>query len=208
MGTERSPSLMAAEDSSRTWRFEIDKELRMALGIPATFKGVAIHRTLHAVRPTTGDTAEVAFYTGGELGTTYEYSIKLETTGDLNLKAYGGGAFPSAINITPAGVVSLAAGSVLGAGSTINGCKILTGTVVEDMPNIVSGGVHTFPITVAGAVAGNSFVGVSANVALTAELILDGQVTSANTVTVRVTNLSAGGINETSKTFRATVFQF
>ena len=197
MGTERLPSLVIADDSTRTWRFEIDQDLRMALGIPATWKGVAIHRAINVVRPTAGDNAEIAFYTGGELGTTYEHSFKLETSGVLNLKSYNSGAMTTAISVAPTGAVS------------INGYTILTGTTTFDLPNIASGANSTFTITVTGCSTTNDppvILGFGSNP--TPGLIWEARVTGADTVTVRATNVTASGINEPSRTYRATVFQY
>lgn len=197
MATKRLPSLLVADDSSRTWRFEMDQDLRMALGKPGESKTVAFHRNARLIRPTTGDTAELGFYTGGELGTTFEYSLKLETSGALQLYAYGGGAFPVALSITSGGV------------ATINGCKILTGTVTWDPANITAGNNATTTLTVTGATTSNSIVHAGIpNGFVQDGLSLQAYVSAADTVTLRLYNFSGAGIDPANLVYRVAVFQF
>ena len=79
----------------------------------------------------------------------------------------------------------------------------LTGSAVWDPPNLASGASTTTTITVAGAAVGN-FVQLSFGLDLQG-LSLVGYVSSANTVTAVLSNLTGGAINLASSTLKARV---
>ncbi|RCG31981.1 hypothetical protein DQ384_05415 [Sphaerisporangium album] len=83
---------------------------------------------------------------------------------------------------------------------------ILTGTATLDFPSIAAGTTAELTITVTGAVVGNP-VALAPPATLTAGLIASGRVTAANTVTVRMANVTSGAIDPASATWGAAVIQ-
>lgn len=79
----------------------------------------------------------------------------------------------------------------------------LSSSVTWDPPNLASGASETTTITVTGAALGN-YVQVSFSLDLQG-LPLVGYVSSANTVTVVLSNLTGGAINLASGTLKARV---
>jgi hypothetical protein len=87
---------------------------------------------------------------------------------------------------------------------------ILTGTVTVDPPNISSNGLHSFTITVTGAVTTNTpsvSLGFSMDI-FSLGITHGARVSAANTVTVTYFNGLPSSVNLPSHTVRATVFQY
>lgn len=83
----------------------------------------------------------------------------------------------------------------------------LVGTRTLDVGNIAAGTVTTFTITVTGCrVNHGQTVALAAPSGLNASLLWCGQVTADDTVTVRLYNPTAGGIDPASATWDARVF--
>lgn len=102
-------------------------------------------------------------------------------------------------NLTASGTLQVGGGTIV--------ANILSATATLDFPSIATNDTHTLTITVTGAVAGDAvFLGVPAG--LDAGLIFCASVTAADTVTVRMHNLSGGSVDPASGTFRATVMRF
>ena len=78
---------------------------------------------------------------------------------------------------------------------------IITGTVSVDLPSIANAAVGEVTLTISGAAAGDVVV-LSAPATLTAGLAPCGaRVTAANTVKLRVANLSGGAVDEAAGTW-------
>lgn len=87
---------------------------------------------------------------------------------------------------------------------TVTILGILTNTATLDFPSIAAGAVAQLTMTVSGAATGDAvFIGAPST--LNTGLIVDGFVSAANTVTVRVFNGTSGSIDPASATFRAVV---
>lgn len=86
---------------------------------------------------------------------------------------------------------------------------ILKGSAVADLANLPPGGRDMFNVTVTGAALGDFVRGVSCNAAIiagpTAALLLDAEVTAANTVTVLAYNAGSADLNAGAATFRVEV---
>lgn len=80
-----------------------------------------------------------------------------------------------------------------------------TETLTYDFGNIAAQSQATTTVTVRGAVVGDAVV-VRPTTAVNG-IILDGTVTTANTVTVRAVNYSSGAIDPASQVYRVIVFQ-
>lgn len=85
-----------------------------------------------------------------------------------------------------------------GSGDTIQATQTL------DFPSIPAQTIQALTMTVTGAATGDS-VSLAAPSTLEAGLVASGFVSAANTVTVRVANITAGAVNPASATWRATV---
>jgi hypothetical protein len=82
----------------------------------------------------------------------------------------------------------------------------LTATAALNFPNIVTLTSQELTITVTGAAVGDSVV-LGPPAAIEANLTWAGYVSAADTVTIRVSNPTAGDINPASATWRATVLK-
>jgi hypothetical protein len=82
--------------------------------------------------------------------------------------------------------------------------KVLTGTASLNFPNLVAFAVADLTVTVTGAATGDS-VSLGPPAAINAGLLWCGFVSAADTVTVRVYNLTAIAIDPPPQTWRATV---
>lgn len=82
---------------------------------------------------------------------------------------------------------------------------ILRGSLTHNFPSISSVSLATQTLTVTGAQVGDTVV-VGRPATLDAGLVVSGEVTSANTVTVTVNNPTAGAIDPPSLTYPVTVF--
>lgn len=88
----------------------------------------------------------------------------------------------------------------LGGGTTIN--TIVRGTVAIDPASIASAAVGETSVTITGATVGDTVVLSPPTAGLTAGLgLLDARVSAANTVKVRIANLSGGSVDEPSGTW-------
>ena len=81
----------------------------------------------------------------------------------------------------------------------------LIGSATWDPGSVSSGLATTTSVTVTGAAVGDYVVGVSHSQITTAAVVLTGQVTSANTVTVTLANFSGGAVDLASGTVRVRV---
>lgn len=84
--------------------------------------------------------------------------------------------------------------------------KHLTATASLNFPNVVAFAKQDLTITVTGAAVGDS-VALGAPAAINAGFLWCGWVSAADTVTVRVYNLTGVAINPPAQTWRATVFK-
>lgn len=83
--------------------------------------------------------------------------------------------------------------------------EVLTGTATLDFGSIAAVTGLELTITVAGAAAGDA-VALAPPATMTAGLVWSGRVSAANTVTVRVSNITAGALDPASATWGAAVF--
>lgn len=80
--------------------------------------------------------------------------------------------------------------------------KVIKGTVSVNAPSIASAAVGEVTLTISGAVAGDSVVMNPPAAGMTAGLgILDARVSAADTVKLRIANLSGGIVDEAALTF-------
>jgi hypothetical protein len=96
----------------------------------------------------------------------------------------------------------------VGTGTTING--IISTTAALAFPSVGgNGGTQNLTVTVNGAAVGDdvNIVEADGNF-ISAGLVLRAIVTSANTVTVRATNVTSAAITPASGTYRVTVTRF
>lgn len=84
--------------------------------------------------------------------------------------------------------------------------KRLTATAVLDFPSIAAGTIQALAITVTGAATGDA-VALGPPSGIEANLMWSGRVSAANTVTIRLLNISGAPIDPASATWRATVFK-
>lgn len=96
-------------------------------------------------------------------------------------------------------------GVAVGGGTLVK--KLLTATATLDFPSVSAASSQDLTITVTGAATGDS-VFVGPPTAITSGIHYSAFVSSANTVTVRANNFTAGAIDPASATFRATVFSY
>lgn len=101
----------------------------------------------------------------------------------------------SALNIT--GNVSINAGTAI--------TKHLSGTATWNPASLANGARESIAVTVTGAALGDT-VAVGFTTAVPAGMIITGQVTAANTVTVTLYNINAGAQDLASGTVRADVW--
>ena len=96
--------------------------------------------------------------------------------------------------------------TTIGGGTAI--AKVVNATRTYDCGEIAAGGDSTFSVTSTGAVAGNSvFVGVS--VAAEAGLIITGECTSNDVVTVRISNhFLVAAVDPATRIYKVTVVNF
>lgn len=95
---------------------------------------------------------------------------------------------------------------VAGGGTPVT--KILSASQSFSFPSVAAGGVASFDLPVPGVVtAGVPDVSIGHN-NYNADLMYSGTVVAANTVRIRVRNLSAAAITPVAQTFRATVRYF
>ncbi len=90
-------------------------------------------------------------------------------------------------------------------GTAISG--VMSNTAALDYSSIAANATTELTITVTGAAAGDS-VQVNPNGAPETGLIWSGYVSAADTVTVRLANVTTGAIDPASRTWRATVTKF
>jgi hypothetical protein len=83
---------------------------------------------------------------------------------------------------------------------------VLTATATLDFPSVVAAGQQELTVTVTGAVVGDT-VHAGAPAALEAGLAHNTRVTAANTVTVRVLNITASPIDPASASWKVTVIR-
>lgn len=77
---------------------------------------------------------------------------------------------------------------------------MLQASAALDFPSIAAAGQQELTIAVAGAAVGDA-VALAAPATLTAGLVATGRVTAADTVTVRLSNITAGAIDPASATW-------
>ncbi len=83
--------------------------------------------------------------------------------------------------------------------------RLLSGTATIDFPSVAHGSHASASVTVTGAALGDVVVGLSHSGAVPAGALLVGDVTSANTVTAKLMNLSGAAVNLAGGTVRAVV---
>ena len=103
------------------------------------------------------------------------------------------------------GIQTFTNGLAIGSGATID--DVLTATATLDFASIAAGASETLTITVTGAAVGDAAI-ASAPAGFEDGLVICCWVSAANTVSVRVHNVSAGAIDPASGTWRATVISF
>jgi hypothetical protein len=86
------------------------------------------------------------------------------------------------------------------------GANIYSGSATWDASSIADGNEEAKEITVTGAALGDFVIGVSLSVDV-ADLVLDANVTAANTVTAVLANNTGGAIDLASATVRVIVMQ-
>lgn len=88
--------------------------------------------------------------------------------------------------------------------------EVLTVTAALDFPLVAAGAAQDLTVTVTGVLAADvaPIVKLGIPAGVTAGLLFHGWVSANDTVTVRCTNATAGGINPASATFRVTVERF
>jgi hypothetical protein len=91
----------------------------------------------------------------------------------------------------------------VGSGASVS--RLLTGTTSVDFPLVAHGAQVSATVTVTGAVLGDLVVGVSHSVAVPAGVLLMGDVTAPNIVTVKLLNFSGAAVNLAPGTVRALV---
>lgn len=84
---------------------------------------------------------------------------------------------------------------------------VFSATATLDFPSIAPNDTHVLTMTVTGAATGDVVV-LGAPSTIESDLLWDGFVSSANTVSVRLHNSSGGSIDPASATWRATVISF
>lgn len=91
-------------------------------------------------------------------------------------------------------------------GASSTGAKT-SATATLDFPSIAAAGQAELTVPVSGAVVGDAVV-VGAPAALNNGLIVNGRVTAAGVVTVRVSNITAAAIDPASASWRVAVVKF
>jgi hypothetical protein len=125
-------------------------------------------------------------------------NVGIGTTAPLSLLSVNGEAGLKSAVITNSVAV--------GGGTAIT--AIYSAAAELDFPSIASQSSANLTITVTGA-GTNSVVAVSkADGALTGHIVLEAWVSSADTVTVRALNATAGAIDPATGSYRVTVFQY
>jgi hypothetical protein len=80
--------------------------------------------------------------------------------------------------------------------------KLIKGTIAVDLPSIASAAVGEVTLTISGAVVGDSVIMNPVAAGNTAGLVFGGaRVSAADTVKLRVANLSGGTVDEASQTW-------
>ncbi len=135
----------------------------------------------------------------------------------LLLKTSNGAAPATRVTVFPAGGVNIGAptGGDKGA-ATLNATalyqagvatpKVLTGSKTHDFGIILSGGIESTTVTVAGAALGDA-VTATLTTLTTQAMNLVAKVSAADTVTVHAHNFGAASVDLTSGTLKAYVFQ-
>jgi len=94
--------------------------------------------------------------------------------------------------------------TLLNLGGRAGIAEVLTATAVLDYASIAAQTCGEKTVTVTGAAVGDS-VKIGPPAALEAGLSVTGIVTAANTVTIRLCNVTSGAIDPASATYRVTV---
>lgn len=129
--------------------------------------------------------------------------VNLDGSGNLLLvqhfssTLYLGGTFTT--YVTSAGSL------VVGGGAALQ--KFLSATASLDFGSIAAGGQAELTLSVAGAAVGDT-VSLGAPAAIESGLTWAGRVSAADTVTIRLTNPTAGAIDPAAATWRATAIKF
>jgi hypothetical protein len=133
-----------------------------------------------------------------------DFFVQPNTKSSIVIPNYTGSpTFSPALNY-----VNMADGSAITDGTITVTTKVLTATVTANVGNIAANTTATQTITVAGAtVDSDNFVVVGTSASNPAGLILTGAVTAANTVTISLSNVSAGAIDPASQTYRVVVYK-
>ena len=95
---------------------------------------------------------------------------------------------------------TISAKRLLLGGQAVNVATALTGTQSVDPANITAGAIGTITITATGVLA-TDLVAVEAPATLAAGLVVQGIQVTANTITVKLMNTTAGAIDDTAKTW-------
>lgn len=94
----------------------------------------------------------------------------------------------------------------VGAGSDVS--KIIIGTISVDLPSIASAAVGEATLTISGAKVGDKVVMNPVAAGNTAGLVSGGaRVSAANTVKLRVANLSGGVVDEAAQIWDYIIFR-
>lgn len=108
---------------------------------------------------------------------------------------------------SPTGITSAVGGLRIGSG-TARMTAFLIGSTTIDLGSLSSGNVVNISCTVTGAAASDGVISVAMSAAASSdELKIDGQVTSANTVTIRIFNGDSASIDLPNSTYTAYVLK-
>ena len=145
-------------------------------------------------------------------GATANYALQLSGTGGTAASGITFGTdtnlYRSAANTLKTDDALVVVGTLnVGAGATVQ--QWLSATATLDYASIAAGAYEDKTITVTGAALGNAVsVGIP-NGSMTADLVIFGWVSAADTVTIRVANISTTTARDpASGTWRATIIQF
>ena len=207
MSTERFPALLIADDSAVPLRLEIDKDLYLCLNQVAAvpFAGIA-RANAKLYKAVAGDVRSIQFRIGepdandtGDGATTLGFYIQHNSSGELEIFSASG----KGMKINSTGDVEFSGDAGFP--------QILTGTVNHDPPSIAALSHYNFNISVPGALTANQpSVALGWDIQLATSLtVVQAWVSAADTVTVRLLNLSTGSaIDMGVFNCRATVFQY
>lgn len=167
--------------------------------------GVAAHDAANGVRVTVHPLAGVVHeFVAGSGGVTAGQPVKVGSEANEVLPL-AGGSVGAQVGVALTSAAAEAMVQVLGTGAAAAGVPLFASASLN-FPSVAAAGQQELTITVTGAAVGDTVV-LAPPAAPEAGLVWTGRVSAANTVTVRVSNITAAPVDPAAATWGAQVIK-